>query len=120
MISRVLNNAVLRRSSGLNNGSRSFSQSNGAFECSRAVVSYLYPVQRPISPHITIYDFPLTAMTSIVHRVTGVGLTGGRHSAGIEGADILQAPLPWPVLLCTMVTLRIVSLLWRAPLPATS
>lgn len=31
----------------------------------------------PISPHVTIYKFPLPAMTSITHRFTGIGLTAG-------------------------------------------
>lgn len=29
---------------------------------------------RPLSPHLQIYGWPITMVTSIVHRVTGVGL----------------------------------------------
>ena len=32
---------------------------------------------RPLSPHMTIYRWPVTMMTSIAHRVTGVGLSMG-------------------------------------------
>lgn len=32
---------------------------------------------RPISPHVQIYAFPLPAITSILHRATGTGLTLG-------------------------------------------
>jgi succinate dehydrogenase / fumarate reductase cytochrome b subunit len=32
---------------------------------------------RPLSPHMTIYRWPVTMMTSITHRITGIGLTVG-------------------------------------------
>ena len=32
---------------------------------------------RPLSPHLTIYRLPMTAITSILNRVTGVALLGG-------------------------------------------
>jgi len=32
---------------------------------------------RPLSPHLTIYRWPATMMTSITHRITGVGLAVG-------------------------------------------
>lgn len=32
---------------------------------------------RPLSPHATIYRFPLNAVLSILHRLTGVGLAAG-------------------------------------------
>jgi succinate dehydrogenase / fumarate reductase cytochrome b subunit len=35
------------------------------------------PRQRPLSPHLTIYRWPVTMATSIIHRVTGVGLSAG-------------------------------------------
>ena len=34
-------------------------------------------VSRPLSPHLTIYRWPITMATSIVHRMTGIGLAGG-------------------------------------------
>ncbi len=33
--------------------------------------------RRPLSPHATIYRWPLNAVLSILHRVTGVGLVVG-------------------------------------------
>lgn len=34
---------------------------------------------RPVSPHVTIYKFPLVALSSITNRVTGVILSGGKY-----------------------------------------
>lgn len=33
--------------------------------------------ERPLSPHLTIYRWPVTMMTSITHRATGLGLSVG-------------------------------------------
>jgi len=33
--------------------------------------------RRPLSPHLTIYRWPITMVLSILHRVTGVGLSVG-------------------------------------------
>jgi succinate dehydrogenase (ubiquinone) cytochrome b560 subunit len=38
--------------------------------------------QRPISPHVQIYDFPVPALSSITNRVTGAALTVGLYSMG--------------------------------------
>ena len=35
------------------------------------------PVVRPLSPHLQVYRLPITALMSISHRVTGVGLGFG-------------------------------------------
>ena len=32
---------------------------------------------RPLSPHLQVYRLPLTALMSISHRITGIGLTLG-------------------------------------------
>lgn len=32
---------------------------------------------RPLSPHLQIYRLPLTALTSVFHRATGVALSAG-------------------------------------------
>lgn len=32
---------------------------------------------RPLSPHLQVYKLPLTAVLSITHRITGVGLAVG-------------------------------------------
>ncbi|MEK9969764.1 MAG: succinate dehydrogenase, cytochrome b556 subunit [Ferrovibrio sp.] len=34
-------------------------------------------VERPLSPHLQIYRWPVTMATSILHRATGVGLSLG-------------------------------------------
>ena len=31
---------------------------------------------KKISPHVQIYKFPITAISSITNRVTGLGITG--------------------------------------------
>lgn len=33
---------------------------------------------RPVSPHVTVYKFPIAAISSITNRVTGVGLSVGK------------------------------------------
>ena len=40
-------------------------------------------LNRPMSPHLTIYKFPLPAVLSVMHRGTGVAL-----SLGISGAAL--------------------------------
>lgn len=35
------------------------------------------PVERPLSPHLMIYRWPVTMVMSIVHRITGGGLYFG-------------------------------------------
>ena len=35
------------------------------------------PVARPLAPHLQIYRWPITMGTSILHRITGVGLAMG-------------------------------------------
>eukprot|EP01089_Gocevia_fonbrunei_P000835 TRINITY_DN1081_c0_g1_i5.p1 TRINITY_DN1081_c0_g1~~TRINITY_DN1081_c0_g1_i5.p1 ORF type:complete len:189 (+),score=39.01 TRINITY_DN1081_c0_g1_i5:44-610(+) len=47
-----------------------------------------------ISPHVTIYKFPLPAITSIATRVTGVVLTAGVLGVGVGaavGCDVIAA-----------------------------
>lgn len=33
--------------------------------------------ERPLSPHLQVYKLPMIAITSILHRITGVGLVAG-------------------------------------------
>eukprot|EP00934_Nitzschia_sp_Nitz4_P008898 Nitzschia sp. Nitz4//scaffold46_size129759//112040//112970//NITZ4_003523-RA/size129759-augustus-gene-0.14-mRNA-1//1//CDS//3329552661//8888//frame0 len=42
---------------------------------------------RPVSPHVTIYAFPVGAISSITNRVTGVALSVGAF--GIGGIELL-------------------------------
>jgi len=48
---------------------------------------------RPISPHVTIYKFPLPAIASITHRLTGIGLTVGFYGAAMVA---LFGACDWP------------------------
>ena len=42
---------------------------------------------RPVSPHVTIYAFPITAVSSVLNRVTGMALCVGVY--GIAGTSLL-------------------------------
>lgn len=46
-------------------------------------------LNRPLSPHLTIYKFQVTSMLSITHRFTGIALTG---YATILGFGALALP----------------------------
>src|SRR5260370_17993939 len=35
------------------------------------------PVHRPLSPHLQVYKWQLTSVLSILHRATGIALSGG-------------------------------------------
>ena len=39
--------------------------------------------QRPVSPHVTIYSFPVCALSSITTRVTGCALSFGGAGLGL-------------------------------------
>ena len=41
---------------------------------------------RPVSPHVTIYSFPVAALSSITNRVTGVTLSFG--ALGLAAAEM--------------------------------
>eukprot|EP00551_Chaetoceros_affinis_P000366 CAMPEP_0203635944 /NCGR_PEP_ID=MMETSP0088-20131115/2605_1 /ASSEMBLY_ACC=CAM_ASM_001087 /TAXON_ID=426623 /ORGANISM="Chaetoceros affinis, Strain CCMP159" /LENGTH=146 /DNA_ID=CAMNT_0050489955 /DNA_START=168 /DNA_END=608 /DNA_ORIENTATION=- len=43
---------------------------------------------RPVSPHVTIYSFPITALTSITNRATGVALSVG--ALGVASLELLN------------------------------
>jgi len=45
---------------------------------------------RPVSPHVTIYAFPVGAISSITNRVTGVALSVG--AAGLGALEIVGGP----------------------------
>ena len=42
---------------------------------------------RPVSPHLTIYSWPIVALSSITNRVTGIGLYFGAF--GVAALDIV-------------------------------
>lgn len=49
--------------------------------------SRMAKTHRPVSPHVTIYAWPVGALTSIVNRVTGVTLSFG--AAGLGAAELV-------------------------------
>jgi len=50
---------------------------------------------RPLSPHMTIYRWPVTMMTSITHRATGVGLSVGAIILAWWLVSISNGPEGW-------------------------
>lgn len=42
-----------------------------------AVSPHPAPRPRPLSPHLTVYRWPVTMATSILHRATGIALSAG-------------------------------------------
>jgi succinate dehydrogenase / fumarate reductase, cytochrome b subunit len=50
---------------------------------------------RPLSPHLTIYRWPVTMLTSITHRVTGMGLTFGALVLAWWLVSISNGPEGW-------------------------
>ena len=73
---------------------------------------------RPLSPHVTVYRWPLNALMSIAHRITGVGLCLGAAvvvwwliAAAVSDEyfhlvnGIITSPLGDLVMLCLMFAL---------------
>jgi succinate dehydrogenase (ubiquinone) cytochrome b560 subunit len=60
---------------------RSFGSSS---VCSESYTEKQAKLGRPVSPHVTIYKFPITALSSITNRVTGVALSVGESTAGFS------------------------------------
>jgi succinate dehydrogenase / fumarate reductase, cytochrome b subunit len=50
---------------------------------------------RPLSPHLTIYRWPVTMATSITHRATGVGLSVGAIILAWWLISISNGPEGW-------------------------
>ncbi len=50
---------------------------------------------RPLSPHLTIYRWPVTMATSITHRITGVGLSVGAVILAWWLVSISNGPEGW-------------------------
>ncbi|HEX4635970.1 MAG TPA: succinate dehydrogenase, cytochrome b556 subunit [Rhizomicrobium sp.] len=50
---------------------------------------------RPLSPHMTVYRWPVTMMASITHRVTGVGLAMGAVVLAWWLVSISNGPEGW-------------------------
>ena len=61
---------------------------------------------RPLSPHLSVYRWPITMTLSILHRVTGVGLSVGlivlaawlmQAAAGPEQYQYFRATMATPI-----------------------
>lgn len=50
------------------------------------------PNDRPLSPHITIYRWPVTMVTSIMHRATGIAMAAGFVLLVVWLADTASGP----------------------------
>ena len=51
--------------------------------------------ERPLSPHLTIYRWPVTMMTSITHRATGMALSVGALILAWWLVSISNGPEGW-------------------------
>ncbi len=75
-------------------------------------------VQRPLSPHLQVYKLPLTALMSISHRITGVGLAVGTIlvTAFLISAATSEDAYNMVMGLATSVFGQIILFLWSAAL----
>ena len=60
---------------------------------------------RPLSPHLTIYRWPITMTLSILHRITGVGLSLGLIVLAMWLMHIAAGPEQYQYFRATMGTL---------------
>ena len=60
---------------------------------------------RPLSPHLTIYRWPITMTLSILHRVTGVGLSVGLVAYVIWLEAIAYEFIPYDAIASAMASL---------------
>ena len=51
-------------------------------------------MKKNISPHVNIYRFPITAISSITNRITGVYLTGIFIGSGLQTTSSYGPPYP--------------------------
>lgn len=56
------------------------------------------PVQRPLSPHLSIYKWQISTVLSILHRVTGIGLFVGSGLLVLWLWSAAYAPAFYPTL----------------------
>lgn len=61
----------------------------------------MHKTDRPLSPHLTVYRWPITMTLSILHRMTGVALTIGLIALVVwleaiaVGADAYTTVMQW-------------------------
>jgi succinate dehydrogenase / fumarate reductase cytochrome b subunit len=61
--------------------------------------------ERPLSPHLSIYRWPITMTLSILHRVTGVGMSVGLVVFAVWLANAAAGPEQYQGFRATMSTL---------------
>jgi succinate dehydrogenase (ubiquinone) cytochrome b560 subunit len=61
--------------------------SSGSVKHTKNYTSRMKETGRPVSPHVTIYSFPIGALSSITNRVTGVALSLG--CAGLGAIELV-------------------------------
>jgi len=52
--------------------------------------------KRPVSPHVTIYHFPIGALTSITNRITGIALSVG--CLGVASLELVSSGMTQQVM----------------------
>ena len=60
------------------------------------------PNDRPLSPHLSIYRWPVTMVSSILHRATGMAMAIGFVLFTVWLADVAAGPNPYAVFTATM------------------
>ena len=60
---------------------------------------------RPLSPHLTIYRWPITMVLSIIHRITGVALSVGLVALVVWLEAIAYDFIPYDLVLAFMRSL---------------
>lgn len=78
IISRVVSKSSFCRAA----AAASSSSSDAAAKAKLTYTERQAALGRPVSPHVTIYKFPVAAISSITNRVTGVGLFAGVSAVG--------------------------------------
>ena len=61
--------------------------------------------ERPLSPHLSIYRWPITMILSILHRVTGVAMAVGLVVLAIWLLQAASGPEPYQYFRAAMATL---------------
>lgn len=73
---------------------RTSSSSSSSSSTSAGYLDRQRKLGRPVSPHVTIYAFPLAAISSVTHRITGGALAVGMYGIGLSnlvGCDVVES-----------------------------
>jgi succinate dehydrogenase (ubiquinone) cytochrome b560 subunit len=89
MMRRVLTNVVAKKSSSLGGATASRPLATIASKKDETYTQRQNKTGRPVSPHVTIYRFPIAAVSSVLNRGTGMALTAG------EDADQFSQTIPF-------------------------